>query len=143
MRPCPKTTPVPETKRTKDWSSCRGGSHLAVGHDRQITSLGSTFCGNARTVLLWVASRSRTPAKLQYEPRVDILQRGYDVRAAKYGRQARLAPTEITFFPQNVEPSHPPPPPRPEKLFRHGASARRGAARPPNPDTPSPLAPAS
>ena len=39
--------------------------------------LGSTSCGHARTVCPWVASRSRTPANLRYEPRADILLHGY------------------------------------------------------------------
>ena len=43
-------------------------------------------------------SRSRTSTKLHYEPRVDILQHGYNVRAAKYGKLARLVPTETSFF---------------------------------------------
>ena len=46
-------------------------------------------------------SRSRMPVKLQYEPRVDILQQYYDVCAAKYGKLARLVPSETSFFPQN------------------------------------------
>ena len=43
-------------------------------------------------------SRSRMPVKLQYEPRVDILQQYYDVCAAKYGKLARLVPSEVLFF---------------------------------------------
>ena len=34
------------------------------------------------------------PAKLQYEPRVDTRQHGYDVCAAKYATLARLVHTE-------------------------------------------------
>ena len=47
-----------------------------------------------------------SPAKLQYEPRVDILQHGYGVCAAKYGTLARMVPTKTPFLPQNLEPSH-------------------------------------
>ena len=47
------------------------------------------------------AGRSRTPAKLQFEPRIDILQHGYDICAAKYGKLARQVPSETLFLPQN------------------------------------------
>ena len=40
-------------------------------------------------------SRSRTPDKLQYDPRVHILQHGHDVNYAKYGKLARLVTTEM------------------------------------------------
>ena len=39
---------------------------------------------------------------LQYELHVDILQHGYDACATKYGRLARLVPSEIQFFVQNL-----------------------------------------
>ena len=48
-------------------------------------------------------SRDRTPVKLEYEPHVTILQHGYDVCAAKYGRLARLVPSETLLFAQNLE----------------------------------------
>ena len=62
-------------------------------------SLGSTFCGNARTVFPWVASRSRTPAKLQYEPRVDILQHSYDCAQLNTACWPDCLPTETRFLP--------------------------------------------
>ena len=58
-------------------------------------SLGSRWCTKNR--ISEGASRSRTPIKLQYEPRVTILQHDYDVCAAKYGMLARLVPSEIPF----------------------------------------------
>ena len=48
-----------------------------------------------------IISRSRTPAKLQYEPCVHVMQHAYGICAAKYGRVVRLAPSEIMFFVQN------------------------------------------
>ena len=48
-------------------------------------TLGSTFCG--------IDSRSKTPAKLQYEVRVDLLQHGYE-----YSMFARLATHGNTAF---------------------------------------------
>ena len=49
-------------------------------------------------------SRSRTPANLQYEPRVDILQHDYAVCAANFGKLARVVPSEVTFSTQNLDP---------------------------------------
>ena len=49
-----------------------------------VVRLGSRFCGKNGVSV--GTSRSRTPAKLQYEPRVDVLQHDYNERAAK--RQA-------------------------------------------------------
>ena len=52
-------------------------------------------------------SRSRSPAKLQYEPRIHTVQHGYyDIVACatKYGRLALLVLTETPFSPQNLEP---------------------------------------
>ena len=66
--------------------------------------LSSRFCGKDSVSV--GTSRSRPPAKVQYEPRVDILQHGYGVCAVKYGMLlARLEPTETPLSAQNLEPS--------------------------------------
>ena len=45
---------------------------LHAHHD----NLGSMFCG--KNGISVGATRSRTPAELQYEPRIDVLQHGYE-----------------------------------------------------------------
>ena len=65
--------------------------------------LGSRFC--TKNMISEGTSRARTPVKLQYEPRITVLQHGYDVCATKYGRLGRLVPSEIPFFVQNLGPS--------------------------------------
>ena len=64
-------------------------------------ALGSRFCG--KNNVSGGTSRSRPPAKLQYEPRIHIVHHGYDVCATKYGMLARLVPTETPSSPQNLE----------------------------------------
>ena len=56
------------------------------------------------TVLPWVAScsRSRPPAKLRYEPRVDILRHGYEYAPLNTACWPDWLHTEIRFSPQNV-----------------------------------------
>ena len=61
------------------------------------------------TVFLWVTSRSRTPAKLQYEPRVELLQHGYEHAQLNTACWPDRLPTETCFFTRNIEPSTPPP----------------------------------
>ena len=54
----------------------------------------------------WVPVGPERPQSfIVYEPRVDTLQQGYDICAAKYGKPAPLVPTETLFLPQNIEPS--------------------------------------
>ena len=55
----------------------------------------------------------RRPERPQSSNMSHILQDGYTVRAAEYGKLARLVPTEISFLPQNLVPSPKPPPPQP------------------------------
>ena len=60
-----------------------------------------------RTVFFeWVASRSRTPEKLQNEPRVYnvILQHGYEYAQLTTACWPDWLPTETLFCPQNVFP---------------------------------------
>ena len=66
--------------------------------------MGSRFCEKKLRSFRGYTSRSRTPVKLQYEPRIIVLQHGYDVCAPKYGRLARVVPSEILFFVQNLKP---------------------------------------
>ena len=87
---------------------------------QSVPSLGSTFC--AKNGVSVGTSRSRIPAKLQYEPRVDTLQHDYDACAAKYGTLTRLVPTETALSPQNLEPS-------PERAG-HGHRIRKAARTP-------------
>ena len=97
--------------RLKPWTSVDGcwvapptsSRHLAALIVTQVSFVPDTavnisvHCALPGFEVLWRnycvsegASRFRTSAKLQYEPCVTILQRGYDVCAAKYGR---LGPT--------------------------------------------------
>ena len=78
----------------------RAMPHLVRESCRVVTFAGFELCG--KNGVSMGTSRSTTPVKLQYEPRVDIiLQHGYSIYAAKYGKLARLVPSKITFFPQN------------------------------------------
>ena len=65
--------------------------------------LGSTFCDkNCVSVGSQSVQNSRKAVlKLQYEPRVDILQHGYEYAQLN---NACWLPTETSFLPQNVEP---------------------------------------
>ena len=83
---------------------------------QQTAARGSTDPGLEVLKLLYEEHDLRSlklmkPVKLgSYEPRVticSILQHGYDVCAAKFGRLARLVPSEIMFFVQNL-PRHRP-----------------------------------
>ena len=72
----------------------RGEPALKVVELR-IASLGSTYYG--KHGVSEGTSRSRTPAKLQYEPRVDILQRGYEYAPLNTAWWPDWLPTETRF----------------------------------------------
>ena len=78
--------------------------HTSLGWITQASPPGLPRRFVLRTVFPWVASRARIPAKLQYEPRVDILQHGYAYAQLNTSCWPDWLPTETLFLPQNVEP---------------------------------------
>ena len=69
-----------------------GGPRLDLGH----LAWARRFV--VRTVFPWVASRSRTPAKLQYEPLVGIRQHGYEYAPLNTACSTDWLPTENTVL---------------------------------------------
>ena len=86
--------------RQRTWPLCGASSYAGSLPGAEP---GLDVCGT-RAVFPGVASRARTIAKLQYEPRVDILQR-LEYVPLHTACWPDWLPAETLFLPQNVEPS--------------------------------------
>ena len=95
---CPSTFKV-----TAD-ASCNNATNLPGKPMLAAPDVGAwARCCMVTAVFPWVASRSRTPAKLQYEPRVDTLQHGYEYTQINNHVGPTGYPRKHDFL-RNVEP---------------------------------------
>ena len=85
-----KEEPMSRRVVVADHYLCTGAEQIG----RVAFDLGSRLCGKYGDS--GGTGRVRTPATFQHESRVDILHPGYG-GAAKYGRLARLVPTETVL----------------------------------------------